>query len=384
MFGQYLIIVYSIFNVATQNIASNSFLLTKTYGQQNSITIDETIDLHNFYNEYYALTLRIGTPLQTLQVLVDTGSSILWLANYTCDNCSILNRYKPFKSQTYIDFNQTYTQKYGQGECQGSFGQDLISISDTPINTNLTFLLANQVSDLFLQKTTSGIMGLSNWDQYNNIFESAYSNNQIQSPLFGFQFLNSTQGSQLFYGQFNQSILDQTIWLKTNMKKQWSTQILGIQINNDEYLYFEDHSSIFDSGTTCLLLEEKVYNHIYNNYFNCNLDCDCNNVYPNLTFFFQGAKVTVPESAYKRYLQNGSCSMCIDQAKSTNILGDPFMKQFISIFNKEEQLIGLYQTQKTFNIKYWYFYSALGIQIIFICALVYYQVQRKLFLLAGE
>ncbi|CAK73809.1 unnamed protein product (macronuclear) [Paramecium tetraurelia] len=378
MFGQYLIILYSFFNVISEKIASNSFLLTKTLQQSNFISQYEGINLHNFDNEYYALTLRIGTPLQLIELLVDTGSSILWLANYTCDNCSILNRYKPYLSQTYIDFNQTYTQTYGQGECSGQFGQELFSIADTPINTNLTFLLANQVSNLSLQKTTSGIMGLSNWDEHTNIFESAYSNGQIQSPLFGFQFLNSTSGSQLFYGQFNQSVLDQTIWIKTNMKKMWSTEILGVQINEDEYIYFDDHSSIFDSGTTCLLLEQNVYNKIYNDYLNCNLDCDCNKVYPNLTFFFEGAKVTVPDTAYKRYLYNGSCSMCIGQAKSTNILGDPFMKQFISIFNKKEQLVGLYQTPKMFNIRYWYFYLALGIQLLFICALVYYQIQRKI------
>lgn len=31
-------------------------------------------------------------------------------------------------------------------------------------------------------------MGLSNWNAYENIFESAYNENQIGSPLYGFLF----------------------------------------------------------------------------------------------------------------------------------------------------------------------------------------------------
>ncbi|CAD8089323.1 unnamed protein product [Paramecium sonneborni] len=383
MLWQYLIIVQFCYHSALTQIASHTFELTKV-AQQNYITQNQSINLHYYYSDYYAMNLRIGTPNQVFQVLVDTGSSILWLANYTCDNCSIAHRFKPFMSQTYINFNQNYTQNYEQGQCSGQFGQDLISVADTPIYTNLSFLLADQVSNLYLQLLTSGIMGLSNWNKYQNIFESAYSNQLIQSPLFGFQFSNTTQPSQLLYGKFNESVLNQTIWIQTNMDRSWSTQILGVQINNKDYLYFKDHSSIFDSGTSCLLLEEQVYWKIYYDYINCGLNCDCNKTYPNLTFYFQGAKVTVPDTAYKRYLSNGSCSICIGQAKTTNILGDPFMRQFISIFNKEEQLIGLYQAQKVTEIKFWYFYTLLGIQILFICVIVYYQIKRKLFQLVKE
>lgn len=51
------------------------------------------------------------------------------------------------------------------------------------------------------------------------------------------------------------------------MEKMWvyyiskiqSLQILGMKVNDDKELFFKDHSSLLDSGTTCLLLETNIY-----------------------------------------------------------------------------------------------------------------------------
>lgn len=38
-----------------------------------------------------------------------------------------------------------------------------------------------------------------------------------------------------------------------------SLEILGMNVNDDKELFFKDHSSLLDSGTTCLLLETNIY-----------------------------------------------------------------------------------------------------------------------------
>jgi uncharacterized protein YneR len=38
-----------------------------------------------------------------------------------------------------------------------------------------------------------------------------------------------------------------------------SLKTLGVEINDEDFYYFKDHSSIFDSGTSCLALQEDFY-----------------------------------------------------------------------------------------------------------------------------
>lgn len=55
--------------------------------------------------------------------------------------------------------------------------------------------------------------------------------------------------------------------IKKHLNK--SLQILGIKIDDEVEYYFSDHSSLFDSGTSCLLLERNIYQSLYDKYFNC-------------------------------------------------------------------------------------------------------------------
>ena len=61
-------------------------------------------------------------------------------------------------------------------------------------------------------------------------------------------------------------------------------EMIGVYVNGKSY-DFNVRNSLFDSGTTCLLLDEELYNKIYNEYFNCNI-CQCDGNYPTIEFYF--------------------------------------------------------------------------------------------------
>lgn len=66
--------------------------------------------------------------------------------------------------------NEFLNYSYTAGDCSGYYGTDIVTIIDTPISANFKFLLADEESDFNFDESTSGIMGLSNSDDYTNLF----------------------------------------------------------------------------------------------------------------------------------------------------------------------------------------------------------------------
>lgn len=77
--------------------------------------------------QYYS-EVQIGTPPQSLQVIIDTGSSWLWVPSVPCANCAGSHRFIPKQSKTYNTNGNTVYLQYGTGQCQGVNSTDVVSI----------------------------------------------------------------------------------------------------------------------------------------------------------------------------------------------------------------------------------------------------------------
>lgn len=77
--------------------------------------------------QYYGEVL-IGTPPQSFQVIVDTGSSWLWVPSVSCASCVGHNRFAPKRSGTYASNGKSVNLQYGTGQCQGVNSTDVVSI----------------------------------------------------------------------------------------------------------------------------------------------------------------------------------------------------------------------------------------------------------------
>lgn len=79
---------------------------------------------------------EIGTPLQSVQVQIDTGSYELWV-NPECANsaspsyCAQFNVYDPDKSSTASDVGYGFDLVYGTGEASGEYLIDDIVIGSS-------------------------------------------------------------------------------------------------------------------------------------------------------------------------------------------------------------------------------------------------------------
>jgi hypothetical protein len=74
-------------------------------------------------SEYYG-TVSIGSPAQTFKVVLDTGSSNLWVPSATCNgqtypSCTNHTEYNSARSATYVKNGQSLQLAYGSGSCEG-------------------------------------------------------------------------------------------------------------------------------------------------------------------------------------------------------------------------------------------------------------------------
>ncbi|GAV50215.1 hypothetical protein ZYGR_0U00710 [Zygosaccharomyces rouxii] len=157
--------------------ANNKDILTPT-SQNTDISVNAT----NRYI-FYSVELSVGTPAQKLSVLLDTGSSDLWVPgadNLFCENHAVSDSNstdKPLKSPTLpspqptIDCNQYGTFDYSksssfkandssllirygdQSYALGRFGQDTVEMNSLSIS-NVSLGVAHQAN------VTQGVLGI--------------------------------------------------------------------------------------------------------------------------------------------------------------------------------------------------------------------------------
>ncbi|KAI0781057.1 acid protease [Trametes elegans] len=109
----------------------------------------------------FAYLVHVGIGGQDFLVLLDTGSSDLWVVSSDCstEDCSGVRKYSktPSLSPTDVPFNLSYLL----GNVSGTVGSEIITLGDFQVSSQI-FAIANETNGLGLQGTgNSGIMGLS-------------------------------------------------------------------------------------------------------------------------------------------------------------------------------------------------------------------------------
>ncbi|KAF8507481.1 aspartic peptidase A1 [Hysterangium stoloniferum] len=109
----------------------------------------------------YFAQVFIGTPPTPFSVILDTGSSDLWVASTQCSiGCQGTPAvYNPASSSTFSDGGRTVSITYGSGAVRGGLCTDDVSIGGFGIKSQ-GFLFAEQVTQRLLDQSFSGLLGL--------------------------------------------------------------------------------------------------------------------------------------------------------------------------------------------------------------------------------
>ncbi|KAL9560128.1 hypothetical protein MBANPS3_000092 [Mucor bainieri] len=152
--------------------------------------------VYNMRTEYMA-TVHIGTPAQAFNVILDTGSSDLWIPSKSCSkNLCPYNAFDPKKSSTYKDLDQPFDILYGTAYAVGEYGSDSVALSGVTV-AHQQFAIVNDTRGLYPSTTGSttqpdGILGLgypgltTGESNYNPLLFNMVKQKLIPKPVFSF------------------------------------------------------------------------------------------------------------------------------------------------------------------------------------------------------
>ena len=158
------------------------------------------ITLTDSFHVMYTAMLEIGTPAQQFSMILDTGSSCLWVISAsTSTHPNYLHYYDHSASETYVADGSPWDIQYGVGACTGYLSHDAVTLGALSV-LNQTFAEATTLSGNFLNpnQPLDGILGMSfaggACAEYPTFLDNLYEQEKISKRLFSFHLDNSGGG----------------------------------------------------------------------------------------------------------------------------------------------------------------------------------------------
>ena len=311
--------------------------------------------------------IGIGTPAQTFKVVLDTGSSNLWVPSQECGSiaCYLHTKYDSSSSSSYKKNGSEFEIRYGSGSLSGFVSQDTVQIGDIVIK-NQSFAEATSEPGLaFAFGRFDGIMGLG-YDtiSVNKIVPPFYNmidQGLIDAPLFAF-YLSDTNNdgdeSEVTFGGVNKAHYTGNLTkIPLRRKAYWEVDLDAITLG-DATASLEDTGAILDTGTSLIALPstlaellnkeigaKKGFNGQYS------IDCDKRDSLKDITFTLTGQNFTISPYDYILDVQ-GSCISSFfgldipEPAGPLAILGDAFLRKWYSVYDLGTNSVGLALSKK--------------------------------------
>ncbi|GLB43365.1 putative peptidase A1 family protein [Lyophyllum shimeji] len=325
----------------------------------------------------YFGSLAIGTPPVSYNVILDTGSADLWLADSNCSSCNGVATFNPNSSSSFSSSGSPFSISYGSGQATGYAGSDTVQMAGFKV-TNQTFGLADQVSSGLLNNPVSGLLGLA-FKQIaasgaTPFWQALVEGGAWDQPLMAFHLTrhvgdpssqNLEYGGSLTMGGTNNSLYTGDIeWhnLATNPSfwvlslTSLTTQGNAVSIPGGREAY-----SAIDTGTTLVGGPSDVIHEFYSKIpgsspgsgsFDGYYTYPCNQ-HVNATMSFGGKNWPISESDFK--LTQLTPSTCLGaffvlstgRSAPTWIVGDTFLKNVYSLFRYNPPSVGFAQLSDT-------------------------------------
>lgn len=319
--------------------------------------------LTNYLNAQYFTEISLGTPGQPFKVILDTGSSNLWVPSKDCGSlaCFLHTKYDHDESSSYKPNGTDFKIQYGSGAMEGYVSRDTLAIGDLVI-PNQDFAEATAEPGLaFAFGKFDGILGLA-YDtiSQNKIVPPVYNalaQGLLDEAQFGFYLgdvnKDENNGGLATFGGYDESLFKgDLIWLPVRRKAYWEVTFEGIGLG-DEFAELAKTGAAIDTGTSLITLPSSLAE-IINAKIGATkswsgqyqVECDTRDSLPDLTLNLGGYNFTL--SAYEYTLEvSGSCISAFtpmdfpEPIGDLSIIGDAFLRKYYSVYDLKKNAVGL-------------------------------------------
>ncbi|XP_039472484.1 pepsin A-like [Oreochromis aureus] len=303
---------------------------------------------------YYGV-ISIGNPPQSFKVIFDTGSSNLWVPSIYCNSAACNNHVKfdPGRSSTYRQNGSPLSITYGTGSMTGFLGYDTVTVGGLTV-TNQIFGLSQTEAPFMQYMQADGILGLAypslSASGATPVFDNMMNAGLIDQNLFSvYLSSNNQRGSVVTFGGVDTNHYSDSItWIPLSNELYWQITVDSVSGNGQVVACNGGCQAIVDTGTSLIVGPQGDIDNI--NYWlgassqNGEYMVSCNNIgqMPDVTFNINGQQFTLPASVYISPSQNYGCLTGFSgQGTNLWILGDVFLRQYYSIFNRGQNMVGL-------------------------------------------
>ncbi|KAF2213718.1 hypothetical protein CERZMDRAFT_38837 [Cercospora zeae-maydis SCOH1-5] len=331
--------------------------------KETSIHAEEghPVAVDNFLNAQYFSEIAVGTPPQEFKVVLDTGSSNLWVPSQECGSiaCYLHSKYDHGASNTYKQNGSSFAIRYGSGSLEGYVSQDTVQIGDLKIKDQLFAEATSEPGLAFAFGRFDGILGLG-YDtiSVNGIpppFYNMIDQGLLDEKVFAFYLSSTDKGdeSEAIFGGVNKDHYTGDLTkIPLRRKAYWEVDLDAIAFG-DQLAEIDATGAILDTGTSLIALPstlaellnkeigaKKSYNGQYT------VDCSKRDSLPDLTFTLTGHNFTIDAFDYILEVQ-GSCISAFmgfdipEPAGPLAILGDAFLRKWYSVYDLENHAVGL-------------------------------------------
>ncbi|KAI2631127.1 aspartic peptidase domain-containing protein [Xylaria nigripes] len=319
------------------------------------------LPISNFMNAQYFSEISIGTPPQDFKVILDTGSSNLWVPSQSCGSiaCFLHSKYDSSSSSTYKKNGTEFEIRYGSGSLSGFVSQDVVTVGDLKIKGQDFAEATSEPGLAFAFGRFDGILGMGfdrlSVDGIVPPFYQMVNQKLIDEPVFAF-YLSAENGgddSEVVFGGVDEDHYTGKITeIPLRRKAYWEVDLDSISFGG-ETAELDNTGVILDTGTSLIALPtdlaellnkelgaKKSFGGQYT------VDCSARNTLPDITFKLSG--YDFPISAQDYILEvSGSCIstfMGMDFPAPVGplaILGDAFLRRWYSIYDLGKGTVGL-------------------------------------------
>ncbi|KAL8178860.1 UNVERIFIED_CONTAM: hypothetical protein K2H54_057276 [Gekko kuhli] len=215
-------------------------------------------------------------------------------------------------------------------------------------------LSTNEPGFIFVYSKFDGILGLA-YPSYavggaTPVFDNMMSEGLVQQDLFSVYLSRETTGSVVIFGGIDESYFTGSInWNTVTEQGYWQIAMDSILVNGQEIACNGGCQAIVDTGTSLLAGPPASITKIQNaigatpgNYDQYDINCNNLSNMPDVVFVINGIQYPLTPSAYTNQVMQGDCTSGFQNTSGDLwILGDVFLREYYSIFDRANNQVGL-------------------------------------------